>query len=125
MKEKIKKLNLNNSLCERGWFLGHFAKIPELNNEEVEAQITELKAGENKGKTTFNKKGKTLTMLLNDDGEMNISFPDEKKEFVLSKKWDFLIFDEKIYHTWKCKRKADILTIRWPSLPNDVIEKTG
>jgi len=103
--------------------LGHFAKIPELNNEEVEAQIVELEDGAKKGKIAFNKKGKTLTMLLSKGGEMKISFPDRKEDVVLNKKGDFVIFFEKINHTWECKRKAEVLTIRWPSLPNDVIEK--
>jgi len=54
---------------------------------------------------------------------MKISFPDRKEDVVLNKKGDFVIFFEKINHTWECKRKAEVLTIRWPSLPNDVIEK--
>ncbi len=116
----IKQLNAFDSKCERGWFLGHFAKIPELKNEDVEAQIVEHETGKEKNRPAFNKRGKTLTMVLS--GKMDILFPEEKKTINLNKEGDFVIFSEKIIHSWKCTEKAKVLTIRWPSLPNDVVE---
>jgi hypothetical protein len=113
--------NAFTTLGERGWFLGHFMKVPELITEAIEAQLTELKAGDIKDAPAFNIKGKTLTLLV--DGEFEVIFPEENNKIVkFNKRGDFVYFSNGVVHTWKAIKDSTIFTIRWPSLNNDVVK---
>ena len=54
-------------------------------------------------------------------GKMEIYFKDEIVK--LEKEGDFVIFDKGVDHSWKVLEDSTILSVRWPSLPGDVVRK--
>ena len=52
---------------------------------------------------------------------MEIYFKDEIVK--LEKEGDFVIFDKGVDHSWKVLEDSTILSVRWPSLPGDVVKK--
>lgn len=116
--EPFKKFNAFGSACERGWFVGHFNDNPELNTTDLEAQIVKLKKGDKKDGSSYNKQGKTLGMLIY--GAFELDFDGEKVR--LDKEGDFVIFQPMVNHTWEALEDSMIVSIRWPSLPGDVVK---
>jgi len=117
--KKIVKYNAFDENCERGWVLGHFTKIPELNTQDLEVQFVKLQASSEKNGISKQKKAKTLSLLVS--GKMEIYFKDETVR--LEKEGDFVIFDKGVDHSWKVLEDSTILSVRWPSLPGDVVRK--
>jgi len=122
----IKSGNLNNEVLKnpqtRGWFVGHFIGDSfGIKSDELEIKWGAHKKGETFDKIRANKNGKSLSILIS--GKAKISFPDEKKEVILSNQGDFVFWEAGIFHTSKIIEDSVFLTIRWPSIPNDVIIK--
>lgn len=124
--EKIETGNLNTRVFKnpesRGWFLGHFidsSSIFHSSNAEIKWGLH--KKGEKYKNTKANIRAKSLAILIS--GKISISFPDENKISTLEKSGDFVIWEAGIYHTAEFLEDTTLLTIRWPSIPNDVIKK--
>ena len=62
-------------------------------------------------------KAKTISILIK--GKFLLIFPEENKEIVLEKQGDFVFWDSKVYHGSEALEDSTVLTIRWPSIPND------
>ncbi len=105
----------------RGWFVGYFVQPAEL---PMHTQAVELKwgiheAGEEKKGIVVNSEGTTLTILISGSFEMN--FPLQNRTVKLTKRGDYVIFANGISHTWKAVTDCVVLTVRWPSIPEDQI----
>jgi len=102
----------------RGWITGHFIdKSSPLHTQDLEIKWGEHKKGEAKENPAANNQSKTLAILIY--GQFQFDFPNDKKQIVLNKKGDYVFFNAKINHSWQCLKNSLVLTIRWPSLPND------
>ena len=105
---------------KRGWFMGHF--ISEkcfFHNKDFEIRCANHKKGDKKENTVANIKSKSISILIN--GKCVIRFPQQNKEIILSKQGDFVFWNSKVYHNSEVLEDSTILTIRWPSIPDDVI----
>jgi len=116
--QKVLTFNTFDQDQRRGWFLGHFARLPELTVEDVAAQLVRLTAGTRKRGTTLQKQAKSLVILL--EGAMEVSFPAESRTARLDKVGDAVFFAQGVPHSWQCLEDALVMTIRWPSLEDDV-----
>jgi len=64
---------------------------------------------------------KTITILI--EGKFSVTIPETGQTFELTKTGDYVYFAENITHTWKCLNEPSrMLTIRWPSHPNESVK---
>jgi len=102
----------------RGWVMGHFVEpASPLCTEDVEVKWGEHKKGETKNAVGANQQAKTLAILI--FGKWLIKLPEIPKDIVLEKQGDYLLFEPGVAHSWEALEDSLVLTIRWPSLPND------
>lgn len=116
--------NLNKSVSEnpetRGWFIGQFIESPSsFKDNDIEVKWGIHKKGEKLDKVRASKHSKTLSVLIS--GKTKISFPDQNKDFILSKQGDFVFWEAEVFHTSEIIEDSIFLVIRWPSLANNVI----
>jgi hypothetical protein len=118
---KIISGNLNNQEDKekRGWFIGNFITDNKyFYNKEFEVRWFSHKKGEKKEEISANKSAKTLSILIN--GKFLIRFPQDKKEIILSKSGDYAFWDSGVYHNSEALKDSTVLTIRWPSINDDI-----
>jgi hypothetical protein len=107
---------------KRGWFVGQFIDTSSLlHSKNLEIKWGLHKAGEIFDTIRMNKHAKSLSILI--DGEFKFIFPDTNKTYHLKQKGDFIFWDAGVFHSTECKKDSTILTIRWPSIDNDVETK--
>lgn len=122
MQDLIEEGNFNEEDSERGWRVGNFIKgRPNFRTSCAEFQWNfDIEEGDSKSKVAYNKKGSTLTVLV--DGEMEIEFPHENRSVTLKKEGDYAFFAPGVCHTWKTKKPTKMVGIRWPSIESDQVE---
>ena len=106
----------------KGWFIAHFIKEPELRNEHVEVKWSTHKKGWSKGFVAANKNAKSVSVLIS--GRFVLNFPDDGKEVVLSEPGDYCFWSEGVYHSSAAPEESVVLTLRWPSIPDDVVTRS-
>ena len=77
-------------------------------------------AGHDSGPLKPVSEGRTVSMLINEDGEFKLEFSSrpgfdgpDLKTVVLSRAGDYAAWGEGVFHRWLCIRVATVLTIRW------------
>jgi len=119
---KIKSGNLNNQVNSehKGWFIGHFMEKDSIfHSDDFEIRWAVHSKGEKKSIVKANKIAKTISILIK--GKIILRFPKDNNEIVLSKEGDYVYWDKNIYHTSEIIEDSTVLTIRWPSIPNDQV----
>lgn len=103
----------------KGWFIGHFIdRLDDLRSTgAIEIKWGVHKAGENKSSWSKNIQATTLCVLIT--GRFRIKL--QNREFLLSRDGDYVIWSPGIAHTWSAEEDTVILTIRWPSKPDDIV----
>jgi hypothetical protein len=107
---------------QRGWFIGHFLESPYdlRSTPSIEVKWSIHHTGEEKSLWGVSKKATTLCVLLK--GRISLLFPGA--EYILSREGDYVIWPAGIPHRWTVAEDALVLTIRWPSRPEDYYERT-
>lgn len=105
----------------KGWFMGHFINEPAFRNRHVEVKWSTHTKGWAKGFVAANTKSRSLSVLIS--GRFVICFPDEKREVTLSRPGDYCLFTEGVCHSSAASEESVVLTIRWPSIPDDVVTR--
>jgi hypothetical protein len=103
----------------RGWFLGHF-RAPESglpHSEEVEMKWGIHRQGEEKTALAANRTAFTLSILIS--GAFSVWFPAQAREVLLTDAGDYVLFAPGVAHTWRALEDTVILSVRWPSVPED------
>mgnify|MGYP001573203266 CR=1 FL=1 len=115
---KIITGNLDNSSTERnGWFIGHFVDdVENFNTKDFEVKWSYHKKGEFQ-RSTLNKTAKTICVLIS--GRAIFEFPKDDKKIKLEKQGDFVFWDSAMPYIFRSIEDSKLLTIRWPSIPND------
>ncbi|TAL57680.1 MAG: signal peptidase I [Nanoarchaeota archaeon] len=114
--EKILSGNLNKEKKRRGWFIGHFMdRTSPFKSDDFEVKWRVHPKGEKKKFPAFNEKARTISILIS--GKFAVRFPD--KEIILRKAGDFEYHGAKVAHSSEALSNSVVLTIRWPSLPED------
>ncbi len=104
-----------------GWILGHFISEPVFRNEHVEVKWSTHRKGWAKGFAAANKSAKSVSVLIS--GRFVLMFPDEGREVVLFKPGDYCFWSEGVHHSSAALEESVVLTIRWPSIPDDVVTR--
>lgn len=109
--------NFNDKLTShRGWVVGHFMEEDSpFNTKNVEIKWGKHKSGEYKEFVAKNEKAKTLTILIR--GKFTLIFGNKK--IILHKEGDYCFWESGVSHSWVADEDSLVLTIRWPSLPDD------
>jgi hypothetical protein len=125
MKDDIEEGNFNESK-EKGdgvWKVGHFAKRPNFKTDKTEFQwVHEMLAGEHKKSTVYYQQSSTLTVLI--EGKIEIIFPHSKNhpKVILKEHGAYNFFGPNVCHTWKAIKKTTLVSVRWPSIPDDQVK---
>jgi len=105
-----------------GWVLGQFREPDSpFHATDVEVKWSHHKRGWVKETTAANMHAKTLTILIS--GKFNIWFPDEGMDVLLEKQGDYCLFPERTFHRSSAPEDALVLTVRWPSVRDDVVTR--
>lgn len=103
----------------RGWFLGHFrdpaSGLPHSN--DVEVKWGTHPQGEEKTLLAANDSATTLSVLIS--GVFRVWFPHFEREIILAEPGDYVVFAPGVAHTWRAMEDTVIISVRWPSLPDD------
>ncbi len=103
-----------------GWFLGHFIEPsddPRLTSV-LEVKWGTHKAGDGRSEWAVNAEATTLSILIH--GRFRLRFPEQ--EFLLSQEGDYVLWLPGVSHSWLAEEDSTVLTVRWPSKPEDSIE---
>ena len=104
----------------RGWFVGRFIAEPEnlRGTSELEIKWGVHSAGENRESWGYSKSATTMTILIK--GKWSQEFADGEVE--LSQVGDYIIWSPYTPHRWVALEDSIMLTVRWPSVPDDNFE---
>ena len=100
-----------------GWFLGHFITPTDdpRSTPLLEVKWGVHKAGDGRNQWATNVEATTLSVLIN--GRFRLQFPEQ--EFVLSREGDYVLWCPGVPHYWSAEEDSTVLTVRWPSKPED------
>ncbi len=109
--------NVNNeSTAQRGWFIGHFIEDKDSLrfSQDVEMKWGIHQKGERRDEWSVCATATTMSLVV--QGQMRMIFREQ--EMVL-KPGDYYISQPQVEHKYVIEEDSVILTVRWPSLPND------
>lgn len=103
----------------KGWFIGHFIHPAEdrRSTGDVEVKWGIHPAGEAKPTWTKAEQATTVSILIR--GRFHVQFPD--RDVVLSQEGDYALWAPGTFHRWTAEEDSVVLTVRWPSRPEDVV----
>jgi hypothetical protein len=110
--------NVNDaSKATRGWFLGHFmpGETNPLRTSDLEVKWYTHAAGEIRPAWAPGNPVRTLNILIR--GHFVLLFPDQ--EVALEKEGDFVLFGPGMPHSYRSEQESVVLTVRWPSAPQE------
>jgi len=101
----------------RGWLLGHFVPDADhpLASADVEVQWAVFAGGEERATWGFNERAHTLAILVR--GRFRLQFPE--RDVLLSHEGDYVLWEPGVPHFWQAEGPTIVITVRWPSLPDD------
>lgn len=103
-----------------GWFVGHF--VPEPGGADPRATAAaEVKwavydGGEERAGWGVNRRATTLAVLVR--GRFRLRFPD--RDVLLAAEGDYAIWAPGVPHYWTAETAAIVLSVRWPSVADDL-----
>ena len=102
-----------------GWFVGHFmppADDPRATSA-VEVKWAVYQGGEGRDGWGANREATTLAVLVR--SRFRLRFPD--REVLLAEEGDYALWEPGVPHHWTAETAAIVLSVRWPSKPDDSI----
>lgn len=103
-----------------GWFVGHFltgAGDPRATST-LEVKWAVYHGGETRARWAANRAATTLAVLVR--GRFRLRFPG--RELLLAAEGDYALWEPGVPHHWTAETAAIVLTVRWPSVPDDSVE---
>ena len=103
----------------RGWFIGHFVapRAGPAATDMVEVKWGVHAAGEIKEIERVNQTATTMSLLVS--GRFRLDFPSHGRSVTLARAGDYAIWSPGVSHRWRVLEDAVVITIRWPSRPDD------
>jgi quercetin dioxygenase-like cupin family protein len=92
--------------------------------QDVEVKWGYHKAGESKGELGTNRTAKTMSVLIR--GRFRLEFHDgnRARDVLLEREGDYVLWDAGVPHNWVAEEDSVMLTVRWPSVPEDQVNDT-
>ncbi len=117
--QKILKGNLRHIQSKKGWFMGYFVKSPPpFKTSDFEVKWGKHRKGEKCKNFKANKKAVSVVILIY--GKLEMEFKPNQR-MILEHEGDYVWWDRRVFHRWRVVENSLIITIRWPSLPDDQI----
>lgn len=105
----------------KGWWVGHFHGIESGRySRDVETKWATHEAGAKHGEWVLNRAATSMAVLV--QGKHRLEF--EETFVVLENVGDYVIWGAGIKHSWTALDKSTVLTMRWPSIPEDQLNTT-
>ena len=106
----------------RGWFIGHF--LPP-GSGPAATDMVEVKwgvhaAGEGKAIEGINRTAATMSLLVS--GRFHLDFPSHRASVTLVRPGDYAVWSPGVSHRWRALEDSVVVTVRWPSQPDDQSE---
>ncbi len=103
------------SLSHRGWIIGHFIEPSDIRfSKDVEIKFSKLPKGTSRETWSINQTAHTISLVIS--GELQVIL---KGEVVNISENEYFLSRPGVAHKYVVRKDAVILTVRWPSLPND------
>jgi len=121
MKNKIEHGNASiDSKDYRQWLIGKFItdKKSLRCTEDLEIKWADCRAGETRKAWASSKVIHSICILISGKFEMIFS----EKNYILSEPGDYVIWGPGVSHNWKSITDSIIITVRWPSEPEDSVD---
>ena len=98
------------------WVIGHFIDpSTPFYEKNFSLKWSKLKKGESRTEPAFTAEAKTFDILVY--GKHRVNFPDLNKSVLLNKEGDYVYFAPGVAHTWESLEDSLIVSLRWPSAP--------
>ena len=110
----------------RGWFVGQFVSASGglRRRDDVDLKWGVHPKGEARpGAWAKYKTATTIAVLIEGQCLIQIRDSDHADEHLLSTPGDYLIMAPGLEHTWEAVTDCTVLSIRTPSVPNDLVER--
>ena len=106
----------------QGWFIGHFVaqRAGPAATDTVEVKWGVHAAGETKAIEGVNQTATTMSLLVS--GGFHLVFPSHGRSVTLARPGDYAIWSPGVSHSWRVLEDAVVITVRWPSRPDDQSE---
>jgi hypothetical protein len=103
----------------RGWFIGHFVApgAGPAATDMVEVKWGVHATGEIKAIEGVNQTATTMSLLVS--GRFQLVFPSHRRSVTLARAGDYAVWSPGVSHRWQVLENAVVITIRWPSRPDD------
>jgi quercetin dioxygenase-like cupin family protein len=103
--------------AQRGWLVGHFLEetADVRGSEAVEIKWGIHPAGE--GREAWQTDEQRTTVILLVKGRFHLELTTGT--FVLKEEGDYAMWGPGIDHSWHAEEDSVVITIRWPSVPNE------
>lgn len=103
----------------RGWFVGSFIKDQRSirKSDDIEVRMSRFVSGSERPDWVTSRKTHTICILIS--GSFQIIF--EKEVCTLKTPGDFVIWGPNFPHKWRALTKAEVVSVRWPSDPDDSV----
>lgn len=99
---------------ERHWLIGWFIQGSSLRSDaRVEIKWGDFAKGDRRTQWSKSDVATSLAILIK--GKMQFFFED-RKEYVLAKQGDYVLWPQDTLHAWEALEDATVITVRWPSL---------
>lgn len=109
-----------DGVIRNGWLIGHFVDDdPVRYSTEAEVKWGVHVAGEHRSQWSSNYTATTVSILVH--GRFRLYFPD--REVLLVQQGDYALWLPKVPHYWLAESDSTLITVRFPSIPGDIIEE--
>ena len=107
----------------RGWFIGHFMPGSPQKRDDLEVKWSHHPQGDGDPNFDAQKIAKTISILIH--GKMEYCFHDgeHSETIVVTQPGDYVMWEAGVSHSWRALEDSLSLTVRWPSVPNDVVKE--
>jgi hypothetical protein len=122
--ESAPRVQIGNAADEgarhRDWFIGHFLDERDglARTRDVEVKWGVHRAGDSQDEWTLNKTATTLSILINGQDLIMVG----GLEILLARPGDYALWAPGVPHRWRALKDCTVLTVRWPSAEDDVVE---
>ena len=108
----------------RGWFIGQFVPQTERlrHQKDVELKWGIHPAGERRSAWAYYNRATTIAIVLEGRFQIYLRKDGVIEDHVLEKPGDYVIMPPRLNHSWRAITDAVVLTVRFPSTPDDQVE---
>lgn len=107
----------------RGWFVGHFMDQPPQKRDDLEIKWSHHPQGDGDPEFDAQKFAKTISILIFGKIEYSFRKGDKVESVIVDMPGDYVMWESGVGHSWRVLEDSLSLTVRWPSLPNDVVKE--